>query len=517
VHIIRTRTAFLRSRAAAGALFAALTVTGLAAMPAAPALAQDAAAMRAPVSFADVVDKVKGSVVSIYVSGGKPMAELGGGDGGPLDEFFKRFGEGGGGDGQGIPEGPGGDTLRELLKRFGKGMQPPGGGGGEAPRPRAMAQGSGFVISADGYVVTNNHVVEDAAKVEVSFDGDERLEADVIGKDARTDLALLKIKPVAGRTFPAVPLAKTRPRVGDWVVAVGNPFGLGGTVTAGIVSAYGREVGASPYDYMQIDAAINRGNSGGPSFNLDGEVVGVNSAIFSPSGGNVGIAFAVPSEVVEQVTAQLKTTGSVSRGWLGVHISNVSDDVGESIGMKDAKGALITKISEGGPSAGTELKAGDAVVAVNAEAIGNSRDLARKVAEYTPGTEVTLTVVRDGKEVPVKIKLGKFPSEQQTASLETPKVPAAPSSTELTGLGLSLAPTKDGVVVTGVKTNSEAEEKGLAQGDIILEVGGKAVTTPEDVKAGIDAAKGNNRNAVLVRVKSGSEDKFVALVIEPKG
>jgi serine protease Do len=513
----RLMTARKPSRSLITAALAAILATGVAGMALQANLssvkAQDSSAAavmgRAPLSFADVVDKVKGSVVNIYVSGGKEMAELGGA---PMDSF---------------PDLPDDHPLNEFFKKFKRGQpdQSPGrrddneGSG----RSRPLAQGSGFVISTDGYIVTNNHVVADANKVEVSFDGTDKMDADVIGTDPRTDLALLKIKDT-GKTFPAVPFAKKLPRVGDWVIAVGNPFGLGGTVTAGIVSAGGRDIGSGPYDYLQIDAAVNRGNSGGPSFNLDGEVVGVNSAIFSPSGGNVGIAFAVPSPIVEQVIAQLKASGTVSRGWLGVNIQNVSDEIAQSLGMTETKGALITKITENGPSANTELKAGDAVVAVNGDKIGNSRDLARKVADFSPGTEVMLSVVRDGKETPVKIKLGTFPNEKQMAKLEQSK-PATPEMTQLDDLGLALAPAsvlgkpdvKDGVLITNVKNNSEAEDKGLRAGDIILEIAGKAVTTPQDVKDGIEAAKSAKRNAVLVRVKSGNDDKFIALVLTAKG
>ena len=502
---VSSETYGLRSRLERGAsalVLAALlglgTVSATLVETAMPARAEEAAGAmigRAPASFADIVDKVKGSVVSIYV--------VGGGDSGIAPGM------------EGFPDLPEDHPLNEFFKRFKKS---PEGNQGPDARP-GLAQGSGFVISTDGYVVTNNHVVAESSKLEVSFDGEEKFPAELIGTDPRTDLALLKVK--TDRPLTPVPFAATPARVGDWVIAVGNPFGLGGTVTAGIVSARGRDIGSGPYDYLQIDAAVNRGNSGGPSFNLDGEVVGVNTAIFSPSGGNVGIAFAVPAEIVQEVVAQLKTTGSVSRGWLGVHIQNVTEDIAQSLGMAKAYGALITQVTADGPAAKSDLKAGDAVVAVNGEVINNSRDLARKIADLSPDADAELKVVRDGKEEMVTVKLGQFPSDKQLAKLEQGGSKTAPETADLTDLGLSLAPAsalgqedqKDGVLVTKVVSASEAAEKGLQSGDIILEVAGNKVSTPGDVTAGVEQAKERGRKAVLFRVKSGADEKFVALSI----
>lgn len=265
---------------------------------------------RAPLTFADIVDKVKGAVVSISVTNGeKSEVKAPGG---------RRFG--------GMPDLPDDHPLKDFFKNLPKEFQQP-----QRPNRPQLAQGSGFVISADGYVVTNNHVVDGASKIEVSFDDQEKLEADLVGTDARTDLALIKIK--SNKSFKHVNFTDRPARVGDWVIAVGNPFGLGGTVTAGIVSALTRDIGSGPYDFLQIDAAVNRGNSGGPTFNLDGEVIGVNTAIFSPSGGNVGIAFAVPAKTARAVVDQLKNEGKVSRGWLGVKIQNVDDDTAASLGL----------------------------------------------------------------------------------------------------------------------------------------------------------------------------------------
>ncbi len=456
----------------------------------------------APSSFADVVDKVKGSVVSIYVAGNR-----GGADGNPEIPFA-------------FPDLPNDHPLNEFFKQFKRDKE--GQGQATPTPPSALAQGSGFIISADGYVVTNNHVVDGASKVEVSFDENERLEADVIGTDPRTDLALLKIKKPG--SYPAVGFAEKPVRVGDWVLAVGNPFGLGGTVTAGIVSARGRDIGSGPYDYLQIDAAVNRGNSGGPAFNLVGEVVGINTAIFSPSGGNVGIAFAVPADLAKQVIEQLKTSGSVRRGWLGVHIQNVTDDMAKALGMSEPAGALITKITEDGPAAKGKLEVGDTVVAVNGEKIGNSRDLARKIADLPPDTNAALMVLRDGKETEISVLLGLFPGSTQIASLDEGKA-ATPETKDMAELGLSLAPAsalaaqkggepQEGVLITRVEASSEAAEKGLVTGDIILEVAGEKVATPGDVVTGVDGAKSRGRKAVLLRVKSADGEKFVALTID---
>jgi serine protease Do len=329
--------------------------------------------------------------------------------------------------------------------------------------------------------------------------------------DARTDVALLKVK--AGKDVPYVEFSEKDPRVGDWVLAVGNPFGLGGTVTAGIISAHNRDIGSGPYDYLQIDAAVNRGNSGGPSFNLDGKVVGMNTAIYSPSGGNVGIAFAVPAALVKEVVGQLKEHGTVDRGWLGVVIQNVSDDIADSIGMTEAKGAMAKQ----------DIKAGDVIVEVNGEKIDDSRDLARKIAELHPNTDVKLAIMRYGEKHTVDMKLGTFPSGKKLAALENEK----PDTTgeQLDNLGLSLAPAAkvpgagdEGVVITEVTPDSDAADKGLKAGDVILQVAGEAVSQPGDVvkgvKKAIDKAKDKDKVNVLIQVKTGDQTRFVALSLK---
>ncbi|AZO78326.1 MULTISPECIES: trypsin-like peptidase domain-containing protein [unclassified Bosea (in: a-proteobacteria)] len=340
-------------------------------------------------SFADVVDRVKPAVVSVRVkakvvaSAGEesgPAGIEGLPPGHPLERFFRRFGEEGSG-----PRGP-----------------------QQQPRVQ-LSQGSGFFVSQDGYVVTNNHVVANAAEVQLVTDSGKTLSAKVIGTDPRTDLALLKVN--ESGNYPFVQLAAGKPRTGEWVLAVGNPFGLGGTVTAGIVSAQGRDIGSGPYDdFLQIDAAVNRGNSGGPTFNQKGEVVGVNTAIYSPSGGNVGIAFAIPAATVQSVVEQLKEHGSVARGFIGVQIQPVTAEVADAIGLKDAKGALIAEAQANGPAAKAGLKRGDTILAVNGERITDARELSRKIATFAPGAKTSLTIWRDGKEREIAFEVGRQPA-----------------------------------------------------------------------------------------------------------
>ncbi|WP_441489148.1 MULTISPECIES: S1C family serine protease [unclassified Bosea (in: a-proteobacteria)] len=343
-------------------------------------------------SFADMVDHVKPAVVSVRVKTSVAAASAEDGESGieglppghPLERFLRRFGE----EGQGQGQGP----------RQGK------------PQPRqGMSQGSGFFVSQDGYVVTNNHVVQNATEVQLVTDSGKTLAAKVIGTDPRTDIALLKVTEEGN--YPFVQLAKTKPRIGDWVLAVGNPFGLGGTVTAGIVSAQGRDIGSGPYDdFLQIDAAVNRGNSGGPTFNQKGEVVGVNTAIYSPSGGNVGIAFAVPAATVDSVVASLKKDGSVARGFIGVQIQPVTAEVADAIGLKEPHGALIAEAQANGPAAKAGIKRGDTIIAVNGDKVADARDLSKKIAVFAPGTKTTLTVWRDGKEREVSFEVGRQPA-----------------------------------------------------------------------------------------------------------
>jgi serine protease Do len=302
------------------------------------------------------------------------------------------------------------------------------------------------------------------------------------------------------------------------VLAVGNPFGLGGTVTAGIVSALSRDIGSGPYDFLQIDAAVNKGNSGGPTFNLEGEVVGVNTAIYSPSGGNVGIAFAIPAKTASEVVEQLRTNKTVSRGWLGVKIESVDEDKAASLGLKEPRGALVNELTPGGPAAASTLRAGDVILAVNGARVEDSRDLARKIAELSPSTNVDLEVTRYGKNETIRVKLGTFPTDGQIAA--APQAKPNSDSTDLAALGFSIGVSPnakdEGVVIKDIDNDSDAALKGLRTGDVILEVQGRAIKSPDDVVAGVKTARDDGRKAVLLRVKQGDTIRFVAIQLNSK-
>jgi serine protease Do len=491
----KTRILPLRRFALLGTTVAGLAVGGILVAPtlsqyAPPALAQnlsqEAQHVARPAGFADIVEKVKPAVISVRVKmrvEAQPSAssddDMPFPKGSPMEKFFKRFGS---------PEG-----------------------GPAVPRGRqfGQAQGSGFFISADGYAVTNNHVVEKATSVEVSTDDGKVHTAKVIGTDPRTDLALIKVD---GGNFPYVKLADTAPRIGDWVLAVGNPFGLGGTVTAGIVSARGRDIGAGPYDdFLQIDAPVNKGNSGGPTFNTDGSVIGVNTAIFSPSGGSVGIAFAIPSETVSSVVAQLKDKGSVTRGWIGVQIQPVTPEIADSLGMKKPGGALVAEPQKDGPAVKAGVQAGDVIASVNDKPVTDARDLARKIGGLPPGTTVKLGILRSGSEKTVSLTLGELPNQRE-ARADTKDQPAQKSSNE-PRLGLSLTPggTEPGVVVADVDPSGPAADLGFKAGDVILEVAGQTVATPSEVGKALGKAREDGKRSVLMRVKTEQGTRFVAI------
>jgi serine protease Do len=453
-----------------------------------------------PVGFADIVERVKPSVISVKVNIAEKLAKDDSNSddspfqpGSPMERFFKRFG------------GP--DGLPPGMR-----------GGPRSGRGAVTGQGSGFFITPDGYAVTNNHVVDGADKVEVTTDDGKTYSAKVIGTDPRTDVALIK---VAGRTdFPFAKLSEAKPRIGDWVLAVGNPFGLGGTVTAGIVSASGRDIGNGPYDdFIQIDAPVNKGNSGGPAFNTEGEVMGVNTAIYSPSGGSVGIAFSIPASTVKTVIAQLKDKGSVSRGWIGVQIQPVTADIADSLGLKKAEGALVAEPQANGPAAKAGIESGDVITAVNGEAVKDARELARTIGGLAPGNAVKLNVLHKGQDKVVNLTLGQLPnSVEAKADTDDGDKGGATKGTDVPRLGLTLAPAnsvagagKDGVVVTEVDPKSAAAERGFKEGDVILEVAGKSVTNAGDVREAINAARTDNKNSVLMRIKSGGSSRFVAV------
>ena len=380
-----------------------------------------------------------------------------------------------------------------------------------------MSQGSGFFISADGYIVTNNHVVDHGQEVDVVTDGGKTYTAKVIGTDPKTDLALLKVKD--GGDFPYVDLATQAPRVGEWVIAVGNPFGLGGSVTAGIVSARGRDIGSGPYDdFIQIDAPVNRGNSGGPTFDTAGRVIGVNTAIFSPSGGSVGIGFAIPADTVQRVVADLKENGQVTRGWIGVQIQPVTQDIADSIGLKKAEGAIVADITADSPAAKAGLKSGDAITAVNGQSVAGPRELAKTIAAIKPGTDIKLNVWRDSGDITVAVETARLPADKvQKAEADQPEKQAEPTS--LANLGIELAPASSvagagekGVVVTQVDPDGVSADT-LKTGDVIVDVAGKSVRKPSDVEAGIASVKSEGRKTVLMRVMNGNQVRFVALPV----
>ena len=443
-----------------------------------------------PVGFADIVAKVKPAVISVRVKIDKPAGvSLNDEDGpfepgSPMERFFRRFG---------MPNG--------------------GEGNGNGGHHMVTGQGSGFFISADGYAVTNNHVVQDAENVQVTTDDGKTYTAKVIGTDSRTDLALIKAD---GKDFPFVKLSDNAPRIGDWVLAVGNPFGLGGTVTAGIVSARGRDIGAGPYDdFIQIDAPVNKGNSGGPSFDVEGNVIGVNTAIFSPSGGSVGIAFDIPADTVKNVVAQLRDKGSVTRGWIGVQIQPVTSEIVEGMGLKNASGALVSEPQPNSPAAKAGIESGDVITSVDGTSVNDARDLARRISTMTPGTSVKLGMLHQGQEKTVTVTLGTLPNEKAAANQE--KSGATPDS-DMPKLGLTLAPSNkttgaegDGVVVTAVDPNGVAADHGFQVGDVILDVGGKSVANPSDVRKQLADARKEGKRALMFRVKSGEGTRFVAL------
>jgi serine protease Do len=363
--------------------------------------------------------------------------------------------------------------------------------------------------------VTNNHVVDHAKSVQVTTDDGTSYTAKVIGTDPKTDLALIKVD--GKHDFPYVKFAEHEPRVGDWVVAVGNPYGLGGTVTAGIVSARGRDIGSNPYDdYMQIDAPINKGNSGGPTFNVNGNVVGVNTAIYSPSGGSVGIGFDIPATTVKMVVAQLREKSYVSHGWLGVQIQPVTAGIASSLGMKKAEGAMVDQPQADSPAAKAGIESGDVITAVNGTPVKDARTLAREIGMMAPNTSVKLDILRDGKAKTLTVTLGQMSNEHQ-AKAETER-PTATSNVPY--LGLMLAPANDvagsggkGVVVTGIDPNGPAAEQGVQIGNVILDVGGKPVANPGEVRAALVSAKDQGKHDVLMRVKTDDATRFVAMPI----
>jgi serine protease Do len=448
-----------------------------------------------PIGFADMVERVKPSVISVKVTMKDRATDANNKDdddesGSPMERFFRQFGGPNGG-----PQNPGRNGRHGEM----------------------MGQGSGFFISSDGYAVTNNHVVDGAEKVEVTTDAGKTYAAKVIGTDARTDAALIKVE--GGSDFPFAKLSEGKARIGDWVLAVGNPFGLGGTVTAGIVSASGRDIGSGPYDdFIQIDAPVNKGNSGGPAFNMQGEVIGVNTAIYSPSGGSVGIAFSIPASTVTNVIAQLKDKGSVSRGWIGVQIQPVTQDIADSMGLKQAEGALVADPQKDGPAAKAGVEAGDVITAANGQPVKDARELARVIGGFAPGSTVKLDVLHKGRGKVVSLTLGQLPNVQEAKADTEADSKGSADGTDVAQLGLTVAPAakvdgadKEGVVVLKVEPKSAAADRGLKKGDVILEVAGKRVANPNDVREAIEAAHTDKKTSVLMRLRSGDASHYVAV------
>ncbi|KAA0584993.1 DegQ family serine endoprotease (plasmid) [Azospirillum oryzae] len=495
-------------------------------LPVLPAAAQDASAAAqpgasrtyAPPSFRDLARTQIDTVVNIS-STQAPQASAGGGrlpegldlpPGSPLEEFFREF---------------------RKRQRGGQGDAPPDGAPNGSPQGLpSMALGSGFIIDPSGLIVTNSHVVADAAEIAVTLHDGTKLPAKLVGSDAPTDLALLKVE--SGKPLTAAHWGDSNSvEVGDWVVAIGNPFGLGGSVTAGILSARARDIQQGPYDeYLQTDAAINRGNSGGPLYDASGAVIGINTAIYSPTGGSVGIGFAIPSSLAQPIIDQLKDGGKVRRGWLGVQVQRVTPDIAESLGVAGTGGALVTSVSPDSPAASAGLRQGDVITAFNGDPLEQMRQLPRIVASTGIGSTVPMTLLRGGKEETVQVTIGELRNEPQQVALSgssgTPR--SAQPEESKSALGLKLAPLTpglrqtfsiaddvDGLVVTEVDRDSAASQRGLDLGDVIVEAGQEPVATPADLESRIAKAKEDGRKTLLMLVSRGGDLRYVPLPLPP--
>jgi serine protease Do len=457
-----------------------------------------------PESVADLAEGLLGAVVNISTS--------------------QTVANGGSGNRVPVPQLPEGSPFQDFFDDFFKDRG--GEGGGSGPAQKVQSLGSGFVVDAEkGIVVTNNHVIADADEIEVNFSDGGKLKATLIGTDTKTDIAVLRVDP-AGRKLTAVKFGNSdRLRIGDWVMAIGNPFGLGGTVTVGIVSARNRDINSGPYDdFIQTDAAINRGNSGGPLFNMDGEVVGINTAIISPSGGSIGIGFSIPSQLAAGVVDQLTQFGETRRGWLGVRIQPVTDDIAESLGMAKAKGALVAGVIKGGPVDDGSIQPGDVIIKFDGHDVVEMRDLPRVVAESPVGKAVDVLVVRKGVETTVKVTLGRLEDGEKLAETEVSKEESEPVATA-TVLGMTIGELDDearkkfgiaddvsGVVITEVEKDSPAAERGIAAGEVIVEIAQESVASPKDVLDRVNALKDQGRkNALLMLASKTGELRFLTV------
>ncbi|HUS54782.1 MAG TPA: Do family serine endopeptidase [Thermohalobaculum sp.] len=468
----RLRTALLVS----GALFAVAPIM-------APATLAPAAVAATLPSFAELVTKTRPAVVTVRVEG-RGQADTA------------------------MPGLPGADdpAMREFMERF-FGKMPNGRPAPSERGPKAVGLGSGFIIDAAGLIVTNNHVIDGAEAITVILQNGDELTGTLVGRDEKTDLAVVSVK--AGHDLPTVPWGDSDAiQVGDWAVAIGNPFGFGGTVTAGIVSARGRDIHSGPYDdFIQVDAAINRGNSGGPLFDQDGYVIGVNTAIFSPSGGNVGVGFAIPTNQARAIVGELIKNGSIERGWLGVSIQPVTREIADSLGLAGAKGALVSGVVEDGPAKKAGLKLGDVVLRFGGTEIATLRDLTTAVAQTAPKTETQVVVWRGGKENSVTVHTGTLPVAKTAAAV----APMEETGTDLAGLGLSAQPGNEGLVVTEVDPASDAASKGMLPGDVIVSINQEPVLSVEALSDALDSARANDRKSVLLLVARGGDQRFVTI------
>jgi serine protease Do len=476
---------------------------------------QPAVARSAPDSFADLATKLLPAVVN--VSSTQTITAKNGGPG-P-------------GAGPEMPVFPPGSPFEQFFKDFLNRNRPGQGGGDNQPSARrAQSLGSGFIVDASGLVVTNNHVIEGADEVSVTLQDNTMLKATVVGRDESGDIALLKVQ--TDKPLPTVDFGDSaQSRVGDWVLAIGNPFGLGGSVTAGIVSARGRDIHQGQYDdFIQTDAAINRGNSGGPLFNMDGQVIGINTAIFSPSGGSIGIGFAIPSNMAKNIVAQLKEFGHPRRGWLGVKIQQVTPDIAESLGLKDASGAMVAGVTDGGPAEKAKIRGGDIILKFDGQDVKEMHNLPRIVADAEVGKAVPVILWREGKEITVQTVLAERPADAQLASVDATKPVDTTKPTDISGLGLKVAPVsqelKDkfqlgaeqkGVVITDVAPNTPAAERGLKPGDVIVEVQQTEVAAPSDVQRQVDIARKADRKNVLVLIQREGGVQYVPLSLPKMG
>jgi serine protease Do len=487
-------------RVAAAALLGTTILTGSVGLPANAFAAPQAISQELPGSFADLVERVTPAVVNVSAVQGSADAEQPRGL-------------------PGMPEFPPGSPFEEFFKQFQEQQR----GARPKQHEKQQAQGSGFIVDAAGYVVTNNHVIDGAEEITVTTHDGAKLDAKLVGRDPKTDLALLKVE--AGKPLPYLEFGDSdTARVGDWVIAIGNPFGLGGTVTSGIVSARGRDIQAGPYDdFLQLDASINRGNSGGPTFDVQGRVIGINTAIFSPNGGSVGIGFAIPSNLAKGVIAQLRETGTVSRGWLGVQIQQVTPEIAESLGLPQPKGALVADVTADSPASKSRIQAGDVILSLDGRPVDTIKDLTRMVADSKTGSDVTLEVLRKGKRQNVSVRLDQMPDQPKVAAATPAPESSAASSHTVLGMKLSklseqsrrkygLTEGIEGVLVVG--TDESLGEVNLRPGDVITEVGSEPVAAPDQVAAKIKEAKEAGRGAVLLRVSRQGTEQFVAVSIK---